>query len=199
MDSRRRVAIAVASGLIALVAAARYSSAPHAQADPRRVEVSAFTNETSIPALESVARHATLDARARSRNSRCRGHGWCWFRGNSRARGAAIRGRLRPCFAPRLSTFERHGGSDCVGPKTVALARLERWRRSTIVSRGGRALRCTLAGGRAQRATVIQRVSRLFSPECATSSASNTQTQSLRSVARSPRTRASPRLGCSRE
>lgn len=64
MDSRRRVAIAVASGLIALVAAARYSSAPHAQADPRRVEVSAFANETSVPALESVARQATLDARA---------------------------------------------------------------------------------------------------------------------------------------
>jgi len=67
MDSRRRVAIAVASGLIALVAAARYSSAPHAQADPRRVEVSAFTNETSVSALESV-----VDRRRSMRGRRSR-------------------------------------------------------------------------------------------------------------------------------
>ena len=61
--TQRRVALVVATGLIALVAAARYSSAPHAQADPRRVEVSAFVNETAVPSLETVARRATLDAR----------------------------------------------------------------------------------------------------------------------------------------
>jgi DNA-binding SARP family transcriptional activator len=62
--TRRRLALGVAAGLIALVAAARYSSAPHAQADPRRVEVGEFVNETPIPALADVARQATLDARA---------------------------------------------------------------------------------------------------------------------------------------
>jgi DNA-binding SARP family transcriptional activator len=62
--AQRRAAMAAAAGLIALAAAARYASGVDAQADPRRVDVGAFSNETTIRELDAVAQRATLDARA---------------------------------------------------------------------------------------------------------------------------------------